>query len=272
MGALQNSLVVGFWTALIATSLGTLAALALQRVPPRVRAVFDAMTYIAIIIPGIVIGIATLIFFVNLFGWVNPWLDYVWTAAGLGTPPIIGKGLHTVIAAHVLFTMAIVMVLVRTRLAGMDRSLDRGLLRPLRHAPADLRPDHAAAAPARDRGRGAARVHLQLRRLRHRHLRGRARSADAADVHLQLDPPGHHARDQRHRLDGARGDRHGPRDRRARLSPPGTAGAARAAAGARAGPGASRRTHDVEDLPGDGALPSTTSTPRAGRPPRRPRA
>lgn len=123
MGALQNSVVVGFWTALIATSLGTLAALALQRVPPRVRAVFDAMTYIAIIIPGIVIGIATLIFFVNLFGWVNPWLDYVWTAAGLGTPPIIGKGLHTVIAAHVLFTMAIVMVLVRTRLAGMDRSL-----------------------------------------------------------------------------------------------------------------------------------------------------
>jgi len=62
MGALQNSFVVGFWTALIATSLGTLAALALQRVPPRVRAIFDALTYIAIIIPGIVIGIATLIF------------------------------------------------------------------------------------------------------------------------------------------------------------------------------------------------------------------
>ena len=123
MGALQNSLVVGFWTALIATSLGTLAALALQRVPPRVRAIFDAMTYIAIIIPGIVIGIATLIFFVNLFGWVNPWLDYVWTAVGMGAPPVIGKGLHTVVAAHVLFTMAIVMVLVRTRLAGMDRSL-----------------------------------------------------------------------------------------------------------------------------------------------------
>ena len=123
MGALQNSFVVGIWTSLLATSLGTIAALALQRATPRVRAIFDAMTYVAIIIPGIVIGIATLIFFVNIFGFVNPWLDFVWKTAGLGTPPVIGKGLHTVIAAHVLFTMAIVMVLVRTRLAGMDRTL-----------------------------------------------------------------------------------------------------------------------------------------------------
>jgi spermidine/putrescine transport system permease protein len=124
MAALRNSLVVGAWTSILATSLGTIAALALQRTPRRVRAVFDAITYIAIIIPGIVIGIATLIFFVNLFGWLNPWLDYVWTSAGLGaSPPTIGTGLHTVVAAHVLFTMAIVMVLVRARLAGMDRSL-----------------------------------------------------------------------------------------------------------------------------------------------------
>jgi spermidine/putrescine transport system permease protein len=123
MAALRNSLIVGAWTAILATSLGTIAALALQRTPRTVRAVFDAITYIAIIIPGIVIGIATLIFFVNLFGWLNPWLDYVWTSAGLGAPPTIGTGLHTVVAAHVLFTMAIVMVLVRARLAGMDRSL-----------------------------------------------------------------------------------------------------------------------------------------------------
>lgn len=124
MAALRNSLVVATWTAILATAFGTIAALALQRTPRRVRAVFDAVTYIAIIIPGIVIGIATLIFFVNLFGWVNPWLAYVWTSAGLGaSPPTIGTGLHTVVAAHVLFTMAIVMVLVRARLAGMDRAL-----------------------------------------------------------------------------------------------------------------------------------------------------
>ncbi len=123
MGALQNSLVVGLWTAFLATTMGTLAALALQRTPRRVRAVFDAITYVAIIIPGIVIGIATLIFFVNAFAWLNPQLAGIWSAANLGAPPKIGTGLHTIIAAHVLFTMAIVIVLVRARLAGMDRSL-----------------------------------------------------------------------------------------------------------------------------------------------------
>lgn len=123
MGALQNSFVVGAWTAVIATTLGTLAALALQRTPRKIRAVFEAITYVAIIIPGIVIGIATLIFFVNAFAWVNPQLATIWAAFGLGSPPTIGTGLHTIIAAHVLFTMAIVIVLVRARLAGMDRSL-----------------------------------------------------------------------------------------------------------------------------------------------------
>jgi len=123
MGALRNSIGVALWTSLLATTFGTLAALALQRVPRVVRAVFDVLIYIAIIIPGIVIGISTLIFFVNLFGFVNPWLAYVWSVGGLGEPPVVQKGLHTVIAAHVLFTMAIVMVLVRARLSGMDRSL-----------------------------------------------------------------------------------------------------------------------------------------------------
>ncbi len=123
MGALQNSFVVGAWTAVIATTLGTLAALALQRTPRKIRAVFEAITYVAIIIPGIVIGIATLIFFVNAFAWINPQLAAIWSTLGLDSPPTIGTGLHTIIAAHVLFTMAIVIVLVRARLAGMDRSL-----------------------------------------------------------------------------------------------------------------------------------------------------
>jgi len=123
MGALQNSFVVGAWTAVIATTLGTLAALALQRTPRKIRAVFEAITYVAIIIPGIVIGIATLIFFVNAFAWINPQVAALWSALGLASPPTIGTGLHTIIAAHVLFTMAIVIVLVRARLAGMDRSL-----------------------------------------------------------------------------------------------------------------------------------------------------
>lgn len=123
VGALQNSIVVASWTAVLATTLGTTAALALQRASRRVRVFFDTMTYVAIIIPGIVIGIATLLFFVNAFGWLNPWVAYVGSVLGANPVPVIGTGLHTIVAAHVLFTMAIVIVLVRARLAGMDRSL-----------------------------------------------------------------------------------------------------------------------------------------------------
>jgi spermidine/putrescine transport system permease protein len=123
LNALANSLTVAAWTSLIATTLGTMAGLALNRAPRVLRVALEALTYVAIIIPAIVIGIATLIFYVHVFEWVNPWLAYVWKAFGLGTPPILQSGLHTIIGAHVLFTMAIVFILVRTRLAGMDRTL-----------------------------------------------------------------------------------------------------------------------------------------------------
>ena len=122
--ALQNSVIVALSTALVATILGTVAALALQRASRPVRTAFDVLTYTAIIIPGIVIGIATLIFFVNVWGWLNPWLAYFWGQLALpGEPLELGQGLHTIVAAHVVFTMAIVIVLVRARLAGMDRTL-----------------------------------------------------------------------------------------------------------------------------------------------------
>jgi hypothetical protein len=43
---------------------------------------------------------------------------------GDGPPPLqLGMGLGSVIAAHTLFTMALVIVIVRARISGMDRSL-----------------------------------------------------------------------------------------------------------------------------------------------------
>jgi spermidine/putrescine transport system permease protein len=120
--ALRNSVVVGLWTTVFATTFGTMAALALTRVPRGLRAAFDVVTYVAIIIPGIVIAISTLLLFVNLFGWLNGWVAYLGPTLGIDLPTL-GSGLHTIVAAHVLFTMAIVIVLVRTRLNGMDRSL-----------------------------------------------------------------------------------------------------------------------------------------------------
>lgn len=119
--ALVNSLVIAASAASLATLFGTAAALALQRVRGLPRLVFDALTYVAIMVPGIVIGIATLIALVLAFDLANGVLAALWPAGG--TPPRLGLGYGSIIAAHTLFTMALVIVIVRARIAGMDRSL-----------------------------------------------------------------------------------------------------------------------------------------------------
>ena len=115
--ALQTSLIIALSSAVLSTVVGTLAALGLQRVRGVLREVFDALIYVAIMIPGVVIGIATLVAFATLFDLVNPVL-----ARWSGAPPL-QLGYTSVIAAHTLFTMALVIVVVRARIAGMDRSL-----------------------------------------------------------------------------------------------------------------------------------------------------
>jgi spermidine/putrescine transport system permease protein len=121
--ALINSLIIAGTTATFATLFGTMAALGLQRVRGIARLTYDVLSYIAIIIPGIVIGIATLVALVTVFGAINPLLAVI-IPGGEGPPPVqLGFGLGSVIAAHTLFTMALVVVIVRARIAGMDRSL-----------------------------------------------------------------------------------------------------------------------------------------------------
>ena len=100
--------------------IGTMAALALDRLAGWARALFDALVYVAIMIPGIVIGIATLIALVTLFDVLNPLLAALWPGTA---PPTLSLGLGSVIAAHTLFTLALVILVVRARISGMDRSL-----------------------------------------------------------------------------------------------------------------------------------------------------
>jgi spermidine/putrescine transport system permease protein len=117
--ALRNSLFVATSSALIATIAGTLSALAMPTTGKRTRLAIEQLTYIAIIVPGIVIGIATLIFLVTIFGWANDWITYM---AG-GTAAHLGLGVHSIIAAHTVFALALVNVLVRTRMRSLDRTL-----------------------------------------------------------------------------------------------------------------------------------------------------
>lgn len=117
--ALYTSLTVAFWTAVLATVIGTLAALGLERMRGALRQVFDGLVYVAIMVPGVVIGIATLIAFVTVFDVVNPVMAEALGAAA----PKLEMGVATVIAAHVLFNIAVLILIVRSRLAGLDRSL-----------------------------------------------------------------------------------------------------------------------------------------------------
>jgi spermidine/putrescine transport system permease protein len=121
--ALLNSLLIATITAVLATIMGTMAALALQRVRGVLRVLFDALTYIAIIIPGIVIGIATLVALVTVFDFINPLIDSLLPGDDNSGRPTLSLGYGSIIAAHTLFTMALVIIIVRARIQGMDRSL-----------------------------------------------------------------------------------------------------------------------------------------------------
>lgn len=121
MDAFTTSLIIALSAAFLSSIMGTAAALALQRVRGPLKAMFDSLIYISIMIPGIVIGIATLVALVTAFDFLNPILAALWPEGV--KPPRMGLGYTSVIAAHTLFTMSLVIVLVRARISGMDRAL-----------------------------------------------------------------------------------------------------------------------------------------------------
>jgi spermidine/putrescine transport system permease protein len=101
--ALRTSLVVASINAVFAVAFGTLAAVGMVRVGRRLRGVFETMVYGTIVTPEIVIAIASLLFFVT----IN-----------------FDLGIPTIVIAHVVYNTSIVALIVRSRLAGMDRTLE----------------------------------------------------------------------------------------------------------------------------------------------------
>ena len=102
---LRHAFQISFTTALInafvAICLGTAAALALRNVGKKTRTAFDAFMYMALIVPEIVIAIASLLFFVTI---------------NLPLGPV------AIIITHSVFNTSLVTLIVRARLAGMDRT------------------------------------------------------------------------------------------------------------------------------------------------------
>ena len=120
VAALQNSLIIAFASATLAAVFGTMAALGVERLGARTRALFDGLLAAAIVVPGVVIGIATLVALVAVFGVVNPAIASLWPG---DKPPQLGLGYGSIIAAHGLFTMALVTMIVKARIATLGRDI-----------------------------------------------------------------------------------------------------------------------------------------------------
>ncbi|MFN7943605.1 MAG: ABC transporter permease [Thermoanaerobaculia bacterium] len=105
--AVRNSLMVAGITTVVATLIGTMVALALARLDFPGRGMTQAMLYLPIIIPEIVMGAAL----VTFFGVVGLRLS-IWS----------------VVVAHVTFSISYVAIVVRARLAGFDRALEEAAL------------------------------------------------------------------------------------------------------------------------------------------------
>jgi putrescine transport system permease protein len=117
LGAAWISLQVAAISATLAVALGTLAGFG----PFRGRAILTGMATAPLVMPEVITGLSLLLLFVameQIIGWPG------------------GRGMTTIIIAHVTFCMAYVAVVVQSRLSGMDESLEEAAMdlgaRPVR--------------------------------------------------------------------------------------------------------------------------------------------
>lgn len=103
-----NSLVIAAAATLVATCLGTLCAYGLWK---RRSAPMAAGLYISLVTPEVVMGISLLAF----YQWLFRYLD-------------VRPGLHTVVAAHVTFCLAYVVLVVLARLRTLEPALEEAAM------------------------------------------------------------------------------------------------------------------------------------------------
>lgn len=119
--AARNTLVIALTSTIVSTTIGTMAALALQRYVFPVKRMSEAALYLPIVIPEIVMGIGILVLFSAFFGWVNNML-------GLRGDQRLALGMGTIIVSHIAFTIPFVTLVVRARLHGFNRSLEEAAM------------------------------------------------------------------------------------------------------------------------------------------------
>lgn len=105
--AIRNSLTIALVSTIVATIIGTLAALALQRYRFPGYTLTESTLYIPVIIPEVVMGISLLVFF-SLIG--------------------VRLGLGTITLSHIAFSIPFVALVVRARLHGFDKSIEEAAM------------------------------------------------------------------------------------------------------------------------------------------------
>jgi len=108
------SLEIAVLSATVATLLGTLTGLALNRLGRfHGRTLLTGMITAPLVMPEIITGISLLFLFISMGDWLG------WPSA---------RGASTIAIAHITFSMAYVAVVVRSRLAGMDETLEEAAM------------------------------------------------------------------------------------------------------------------------------------------------
>jgi spermidine/putrescine transport system permease protein len=101
--ALSNSLQIAALSTIGATILGTITALALVRYEFRGRGSVNFFIFIPLATPEVVLGAALLSLFLNA---------------------AVATGFGTILIAHIMFNLSFVVITVRSRLIGFDRSIE----------------------------------------------------------------------------------------------------------------------------------------------------
>ena len=112
--ALLLSLKIALVSATVATILGTMAGIAIVRMGKfRGRTLFSGLVTAPLIMPEVITGVSSLIFFLLLAQWIG------WPAQ---------RGFATVTLAHITFSMVFVTTIVQARLLQFDRAIEEAAM------------------------------------------------------------------------------------------------------------------------------------------------
>jgi spermidine/putrescine transport system permease protein len=106
--ATENTIVLAFASTILATILGTMLGYGLSRYWFPGKKLFSLAMYIPVVIPDIVMAVAMLSFYALVRDWLG----------------LFELGMTTMIIAHITFQIPFVAIVVRSRLAGMDPSIE----------------------------------------------------------------------------------------------------------------------------------------------------